>query len=328
MLLCAGLGVRVRPLTYEIPKPVLPLFGRTVAEYHLEMFAEAGMEAAVLNLHHKPEAIKDRLGARCRGVDIYYSREPEILGPTGGIRKALPLLGDGPVLVVNGDIVFEYDVKEILKYHEETGAALTFVVGPGRDRPALRAVGVDADSRVRQLWGKPGWEGGPLACMVNLGVFVYERRIIEEYIPGNSFYHFRDALIPALFERGEKIMAYAADSYWNDIGTVEAYIQAHLDVFGGGGTSRCRAAAAAGMPAPGAGFHAPYYIEGGLKLGEGASVGPNVACYAGCEIGGGARLTNSVVMPGARVPRGAASDRAAALGGALVYTGEKKKNSD
>ncbi len=323
MLLCAGLGVRVRPLTNVMPKPLLPLFGKTVAEYHLEMFAEAGIEAAVLNLHHLPDAIKEKFGSERYGMELLYSHEPEILGPTGGIRKALPMLGDGPVLVVNGDIVFEYDIKKILEFHESSGAALTMVVGPGTDNPSLRAVGVDAGGRVRQLWGKPEWTGGELTGAVNSGVFVYEKRIIEEYIPDNSYYHFRETLMPDLFMHGEKIMAYMQDSYWNDIGTVESYIQAHVDVFQGSGTKRCRVAAAGGMKPPD-GFIEPCYVESGVESGPNVSVGPRAVCYSGCSIGPGAKVADSVVMPGASVPAGAVVERAVVLGSEIVHTGEKK----
>jgi len=325
MLLCAGIGVRLRPLTDEIPKPLLPLFGRPVADYQLEAMVEAGVEAVVMNLHHLPDAVRERFGGRSRGLDIYYSREPEILGPTGGIGKALPMLGDGPVLVVNGDVVMEVDFRKLLEYHEEAGAALTLAVGRGEGRPELRAVGVDPDGRVRQLWGKPDWTDSPLIGYVNLGAFVYERRVIEEYIPENSFYDFRNDLIPRLFERGEKVMAYNTDTYWNDIGAVEAYIQTHLDVFACGGTRRCRKQAETGAPAPGPEFRQPVYVEGELSIGAGAAVGPNVALGIGCDIGAGAVLSNGVVLPGARVPAGAKSDRFVALGGRLIFTGETKK---
>jgi NDP-sugar pyrophosphorylase family protein len=318
ILLCAGLGVRLRPLTNEIPKPLLPLFGRPVAEYQLEAMANAGVDAVVVNLHHLPEAVRERFGKSYRGLNIYYSYEPEILGPTGGIGKALPMLGDGPVLVVNGDVVMDIDFRALLKYHEVTRASLTLAVGPGTDRPKLRAVGIDPGGRVRQLWGKPEWTDSCLIESVNLGAFVYERRVIEEYIPNNSYYDFRNELIPRLFESGEKVMAYNSDTYWSDIGTVESYIQAHLDVFAGGGIAQCQKAAASGIAACGEGFKQPVYIAGEVRIGEGTTIGPNVSLGQGCAIGDGVELANGVVLAGARITDDTKADHFVAIGDRIV----------
>ncbi|MFA6451387.1 MAG: NDP-sugar synthase [bacterium] len=325
MLLCAGLGVRLRPLTNEIPKPLLPLFGRSVADYQLEAIAAAGAEAIVMNLHHLPDAVRERFGSRSRGLDILYSHEPEILGPTGGIRKALPALGDGPVLVVNGDVVMDIDYREMLKYHEETKAALTLAVGPGKDRPAIRAVGVDPEGRVRQIWRKPDWNGETLAAFVNLGAFVYDKRVIEEYIPENMHYDFRDQLMPRLFECGEKVMGYRSETYWSDIGAVDAYIQAHLDVFAGGGTKSCRKEAMQKAGDAKVPLKEPFFVEGKMSVGENASVGPNVALGSGCEIGAGSVLSNGVVLPGARVKAGTTADHFVAMGDRIVFAGDTNK---
>jgi mannose-1-phosphate guanylyltransferase len=325
MILCAGLGVRLRPLTDNLPKPLVPLFDCSIVEYHLESLAEAGVEAAVVNLHHKPEVIQAHLGGHCRGMDIFYSHEPELLGPTGGIRKALPMLGDGPVIVVNGDIVMDIDFRDMISFHQKESAALTIAVGRGETRPDLRAVGVDPEQRVRQLWGKPAWEASPITGFVNLGAFVYEKRVIEEYIPDNSFYHFREGFIPRMFERGEKIMAYISDTYWNDIGSVGTYIQAHLDVFAGGGTERCRKRAADGAPDLLSGFIPPVFDGGVALIGDEVSIGPNLALGRECEIGSGSVLSNGVVLPGARVPEGTKADRFIAVGGHIIFPDKPNK---
>jgi NDP-sugar pyrophosphorylase family protein len=320
MLLCAGLGIRLRPLTDDIPKPLVPLFDMPVIEYHIEALAEAGIEAVVVNLHHKPAVIRAHLGGRCRGIDILYSHEPVLLGPTGGIRNALPLLGDGPIIVVNADIVLDIDFRDLIRFHTESQAALTLTLGRGEDRPEMRAVGVDTEQRVRQLWGKPDWTDSRITGYINLGAFVYESRVIKEYVPENSFYHFRDDFIPRMFERGEKIMAYVSDTYWSDIGNAGAYIQAHRDVFEGGGTERCRKRAAAGAAGPGPGIVQPVFLGHDARIGQNAAIGPNVALGRGCEIGGGAVLSNGVVLPGARVRDGVKADNFIAIGEQLIFS--------
>jgi len=326
MLLCAGLGTRLRPITDEIPKPLLPLFGRPVVEYHIAALADAGCRDIAINLHHKPDMIRARLGDVCCGVRIHYSDEPEILGPTGGIRKALPLLGDGPVLVVNGDIVMDFDIKGMINFHKESGAALTLAVGRGDDRTELRAVGVDPGGRVRQLWGAPDRAGEKLAGKVNLGAFVYDKRIIEEYIPNDSFYHFRYDFIPTLFENDEKIMAYQVDAYWNDIGTPASYLEAHLDAFAGGGSESCRIRIGAHAHEEKPELSEPVYMEAGVVIGTGAEVGPNVFLGRGCIVGSDSKIWDSVVLPGARVPDAAAVNRSVVLGGLIIDADGKEKD--
>jgi NDP-sugar pyrophosphorylase family protein len=317
MLLCAGLGTRLRPITNEIPKPLLPVFGRPVVEYLIESLSEAGVGEIVVNAHHLPEKISAALGGRNQGVKITYSREPEILGPVGGIRKALPLLGEGPLLIVNGDVVMDFDFGALVRYHEERKAALTMAVGPGTDRPALRAVGVTSDGRVRQVWRKPEWKGGALEECVNLGAFVYDWRVIERYIPENSFYDFREQLIPSMFENDERIFAFRTECYWNDIGEAGSYLKAHLDAFSGGGTERI-ARRLSGTAVLGKNVTGPVYFGKKVCVAGDAMIGPNVSLEDECKVGAGARVSDSVVLPGAIVPNGSDIRHAVVLGDKVI----------
>jgi mannose-1-phosphate guanylyltransferase len=319
MLLCAGLGTRLRPLTDACPKPLLPLFGRPVVEYLIESLAEAGVGEIIINLHHLPELFRERIGNRCCGVAITYSHEPEILGPVGGIRKALPMLGDGNLLIVNGDVVMDFDFNGMVKFHEENGAALTLAAGAVTERPELHAIGADAGGRVRQLWRKPDWGGDALREYINLGSFVYNSSIVERYIPENSFYDFREQLMPELFRNDERVMAYPVECYWNDIGSPASYLQAHLDVFVGVGPDRIKRRLAGGFKAGvDCGWNEPVYIGGNAEIAGGATVGPNVSLESGCRVGKDARISNSVVLPGASVPDGAVVDRSIAASGGII----------
>ncbi|HOO55863.1 MAG TPA: NDP-sugar synthase [bacterium] len=297
MILCAGLGTRLRPITETIPKPLLPFFGKPVVVHTLDRFVEAGIEGFVINLHHLPEKIMSALGTAYRGVPIEYSREPEILGPVGGIRKALPLLGDEAFVVVNGDIVIDIDYTGMLEQHKKTGAALTLAAGPGYERPELRALGVDGRGRVRQVWGEPEWSGAALEKKVNLGAFVYEPRIARDFIPDGAFYDFRTQMIPALFEAGERICVYETGTYWNDIGTPESYLKAHMDIFNGK-SAACSVKITDDLSVDSE-LSGRNYLEKNVVVEPGASVGPCVAAYGGATVGKGAAVKNSVILPGA-----------------------------
>jgi NDP-sugar pyrophosphorylase family protein len=321
MLLCAGLGVRLKPLTEHIPKPMLPVFGRLTADYALEALAEAGVSDVVVNQHHLPDIVKSSLGTRSRGMNIHYSFEPELLGPTGGIRKALPLLGSEPFFVVNGDALMEIDFTAMMRAHVSNDAALTVAVGPGHDTPDIRAVGVAPDNRVRSLWGIPLRPGESLSGKVNLGCFIYNPGLVEKYIPDNSFYHFREGFIPELFERDERIFAFETDTYWNDIGSPKSYLRAWMDAFDGSGTPRMTKTAnkkveessqRLGIAAKSKNIQIKYpvYVEKDVEIGEGAAIGPNAALCAGSRVGAGAVVADTLVMPNAAVSESAVINKA------------------
>jgi len=304
MILCAGLGTRLRPVTEKVPKPLVPLFDRPVVEYTLDHLAAAGIYSAVINLHHLPGTIRKTLGDTCRGVNIQYSHEEsEILGPVGGVRKALPLLGDGPVLVWNGDILLDLDPLELLETHRRSGAALTMTLGTVPGRPELHVVGAEKSSgrvvRVRKT-AAPGGEEDMQA--VNLGACVYEAEIIEKYVPPDRFYNFADELIPLLFANGELVSAHFTDGYWSDIGTIESYLAAHFDALDGRGYPAC--ACVIEENGCGSGSSPPCFISRGARVDPSAATGPYAVIGNGSRVDAGAELSRCVVLPGAEIAAG------------------------
>ena len=306
MVLCAGLGTRLRPVTESIPKPLAPVFDVPVVEYTFEILASAGVKKAVVNLHHLPDEVRSGLGNRCRGVDIVYSLEPEILGAVGGVAKALEYVGDGPLLVVNGDVIVDFDPAEMMRKHLESGAALTMALGDVPGRRDLKLVGVESGTgRVVSIRNHQVKGHSPDEMLVNLGVFVYEGSKLRRYAEPGRPLGFSDELVPMLFGDGEKVMSVRVGGYWNDIGSIAAYLGVHADALEGRGTRGCLDAAVRPAGYSGEGALPPFFIGENAAIGPGAVIGPYAVIGKNSIVGEGARIEKSVVMPGSSVPPGA-----------------------
>jgi NDP-sugar pyrophosphorylase family protein len=229
MILAAGLGTRLKPLTDHLPKPLLPLEGRPLIEHTLLLLRRFGITEAVINLHYQGDKIIQVLGDGSRlGMKIRYSEEPDILGTGGGIKKAERFLSDGPFLVINSDILVEINLDQIIGFHQRNQAAATMVLREDPDVDRWGAVGVDSYHRIRQLLGKPDWTGEALSKKMFTGIHVMDPRVLN-YIPGSGFFTIIDAYIEML-RKEERLFGHVHPGYWIDIGTPERYRKAEEDL--------------------------------------------------------------------------------------------------
>ena len=217
MILSAGLGVRLRPLTDSTPKPLIEVGGVPVIEITINKLRDAGIVDLVLNLHHLGDKISNHLGDGARlGVRIKYSNEPEILGTGGGIKKAQPLLADGSFLVVNGDIMFDLDIGALKEFHDRSGALVTMVLRQDPSAAKMGLIETDREGRVMKITGKgPGGPG--LKGFMFTGIHVLGEKVFD-YIPGGVHCSIIQSYIEML-NRGGKIMSYETKGRWADIGT-------------------------------------------------------------------------------------------------------------
>lgn len=230
MVLAAGLGVRLRPLTDTTPKPLLPIAGRPILAWNLLLLKRHGITDVIVNLHHLGGQIVQAIGDGSRlGMRVAYSHEPEILGTGGGIRQAAPFLKDGPFLVLNGDTLSECDLSGLIAAHRAGKAPATLAL---REDPAAAAWGpvtVDKGSRILQINGVPPLapDAGPLPapCMF-AGIHVLEPEVLEAIPAGHGsiidVYH-------TLIGNGRPLRGWRMNGYWSDIGTRERYEQAERD---------------------------------------------------------------------------------------------------
>jgi NDP-sugar pyrophosphorylase family protein len=232
MILAAGLGSRLRPLTNTIPKPLLPIAGTPLIVWNLLLLKRHGFRDVIINLHHLGPMIEQALGNGSKyGLRIYYSHEPVILGTGGGIKQAEPNFSGEPVLVLNSDTLFELDLEALCAFHQDTRALATLVVRSDTDAVRWGLVEVDSDERIVRITGRGRADTGVTKPRMFAGIHILHPRLLRD-VPKGTPSSIIDAYVAAI-QRGDRVMGYELTGYWSDIGTAERYGQAEHDATGG-----------------------------------------------------------------------------------------------
>ncbi len=220
MVLAAGRGTRLAPLTDQRPKPLMPVAGRPLLGHLLGFLRAGGIDEVVINLHHLGHLIEQEIGdGRRFGLRVRYSWEPEILDTGGGIKRAEALLAGEPFVVANGDSLLELPLRELLDVHQARGSIVTMVVRPAPDAARWGLIELDAEDRVRRVVGlPPGPVSGPLRGFMFPGLHVFEPRVFTFMAPGRPFSVIRETY-PLLLQAGEPVAGYVTTARWITIDT-------------------------------------------------------------------------------------------------------------
>jgi NDP-sugar pyrophosphorylase family protein len=233
MVLAAGLGTRLRPLTDRVPKPLVEIGGRPMIEYPLRLLAAAGVELVIVNLHHLGDQVRAVLGDGSRyGLRIEYSPEDPILDTGGGVARARPLLGDEPFVLANCDALLDVDLAAVWRLHDERGALATLVVRSDPDAERYGALDLDATGRVRRFLGRPPDVAAPLVRRMFCGVHVISPEIFE-HLPSQPVFSITRDVYRPLVEAGAPVFGYDHPGYWRDLGTPESLTEARADLESG-----------------------------------------------------------------------------------------------
>jgi NDP-sugar pyrophosphorylase family protein len=220
MVLAAGRGTRLAPLTDRLPKPLMVVAGRPMLAHILDFLRAGGIEEVVVNLHHLGDLIEHEIGdGRSFGLRVQYSRESEILETGGGIKRAEPLLRGEPFVVANGDSLLELPLRDVLDAHRARGGIATMVVRPAPDVARWGVIELDAGDRVRRVAGLP--EGPPVEPVRRFmfpGLHVFEPRVFDAMRPGTAFSVTRETY-PNLIRGGEAVYGYVTAARWITIDT-------------------------------------------------------------------------------------------------------------
>lgn len=231
MILAAGLGTRLRPLTEEISKPMVPIVNRPVMEHIVELLARHGFDELYVNLHYHPDVITGHFGDGSRwGISITYSYEEELLGTAGGVKNLERELGGARFLVISGDALTDLDLTSLMGFHAGHGAIATIVVTPVSDPSKYGVVIMEEDSRIAAFQEKPSREEAR-SHLANSGIYVFEPEVLE-MIP-QGFYDFGSQLFPRFLEEGVPFYGYQHDDYWNDVGSLDEYKAGNFDALTG-----------------------------------------------------------------------------------------------
>jgi mannose-1-phosphate guanylyltransferase len=316
MVLAAGLGTRLRPLTHEIPKPLVPVVNRPIMEHILELLANRGLTEIVANLHWYADTIRNRFGdGSDLGVAITYSYEEELLGTAGGVRNVREFFGDEPFVVLAADALTDIDLDALIRTHRDNGWMATLAVKPVKDTTEYGVIVTADDNSVEGFQEKPE-PSDALSDLANCMIYVLEPEIFDHF-PDKREVDFALDVFPALLEAGVPFGVHPIDEYWNDVGSLPEYLQGNLDVLTGaiklepaGDVIDSDAAERLGA---GVEVEGPVLLGDGVEVGEGAELEGPLVIGSGARIGAGARLRESVLLPGTEVP--AAGVLAAAIAG-------------
>jgi mannose-1-phosphate guanylyltransferase len=319
MILAAGLGTRLRPITYAMPKPMVPVLNRPVMEHIVRLLARHDFGDAIANLHWFPETIEGHFGdGSAFGLGLSYSREEKLLGTSGGVRNAAGFLGDS-FLVISGDALTDIDLAAMREFHESHDGMATLATKRVVDTSQFGVAITAADGRIQGFQEKPD-PAEALSDLANCGIYMFRKEIFDFFPePGAArlagpddppgFADWATDVFPALLDGDVPFYSHEIDAYWNDIGNLEELRQGNLDALHGA------VQVDPGVPEVSGGVRVASSLEGTevtapVLVGEKVEIGTDVRIEGPaiigdeCRLGDGAIVRDSILLQGTEVPAG------------------------
>ena len=302
MVLAAGLGTRLRPLTYEITKPMVPVIDRPVMEHILDLLARHGFDQVIANLHYFPDSIKEYFGDR-----ITYRVEEELLGTAGGVRACGDFFGGEDFLVISGDALTDIDLGALAARHAEAGGIATLAVKQVPDTSEYGVVLHDREGRITGFQEKPSPDEA-LSDLGNCGIYVFSPEIFD-YFPERPFADWAQDVFPALLENDVPFHIHEVREYWNDVGSLSELRQGTFDALCGelklemgGAEVRSGVRVSDGTTLPEDTIvDGPAWIGSGVSIGEGVRLTGPIVLGDHASVGDRAQLRSSIVFPGTEI---------------------------
>jgi len=286
VMMAGGFGTRIQPLTNSVPKPMLPIVNLPMMEHTLNKLIETGIQEVVILLYFKPDVIRNYFGDGSRwGVTIHYVLPDDDYGTAGAVGFGREYL-DTTFMIVSGDLVTDFDFKEILEYHEQKASKLTITLTSVENPLQFGVVIANEEGKIEKFLEKPSW-GEVFSDTINTGIYVIEPEILE-YIPVGENFDFAKDLFPLLMKEGIDLMGYNAKGYWRDVGNPDSYRDVHDDILNG----------RLDFKIPGKKIEYPdgtLYLTGESKIDPSIEIIDTVVIGHNVKIGKGTRLHNVVI---------------------------------
>lgn len=280
VVMAGGSGSRLRPLTINRPKPMVPLVNKPVIGHILDLLKRHGITEVVITLQYMAEDIQDYLGdGQSLGMHIEYSIEETPLGTAGSVKQAQKFLDD-TFLVISGDAVTDINLTALAEYHKAKKALATITLYQVSNPLEYGVVIIDEQGRIRQFLEKPSW-GEVISDTVNTGIYALEPEVLDYFEPGISFDFSKD-LFPILLSRDDPMYGYVAKGYWCDVGNLFEYMRATQDVLEG----RVQVA------------ELGKRLRGGIWCEEGAEIAPSAQIYGPVFLGREVKIKEGVIIHG------------------------------
>jgi mannose-1-phosphate guanylyltransferase len=296
VILVGGLGSRLRPLTCNIAKPMIPLANRPLIEHMLIRLREQGINEVVLAVRYLADQFRATLGDGSRlGLTLHIMEEKDALGTAGAVKNVEHLL-EGDTFIFNGDVVTNLDLQAMLDYHRAKQSKTTIALTPVEDPTQFGLVEMTPDQRILRFIEKPRAED-VRTNLINAGTYIINMDVFR-YVPPNEFYMFERGLFPVLLQTGDPMYGYPTRDYWTDIGRPPAYLEVNHDVLIG----------RVNLPLPGREIANRVFVDGEvdiaegvqlvgpLVIGDGVSIGHDTQVIGPAVIGSGCHIANNVTI--------------------------------
>ncbi len=307
VILVGGEGTRLRPLTVNLPKPMLPVVNRPFLEHVLAYLKDHGITDVILSMGYRSEVIEKHFGDGSDfGIRLRYVVEASPLGTAGGVKNVAQYV-DGTFLVLNGDILTDLDLGAMIDFHRQNGAKATISLTPVEDPTAYGLVETDATGRVRRFIEKPRLED-VTTNFINAGTYVLEPEVLD-LIPPATYYMFERGVFPELLSRRDPVYGFRSDCYWIDIGTPAKYLTVQRDILNGrvqhlsrrlAGGRGFRAGKGAAVD-PSVTVIGPAILGDRVRIAAGARISGPVVIGDGCVIGPGTTIEEAILWSGVKI---------------------------
>jgi len=311
VVMAGGEGTRLRPLTSNQAKPMVPIVGKPCMEHILELLRTHGFDDVIVTVAFLPQTIRGYFGdGDALGIEISYSVEEEPLGTAGSVRLAADQL-DEVFLVISGDALCDVDLGRMVECHLEKNAAVTIGLKSVENPLEFGIVVTDEDGRIERFLEKPSW-GQVFSDTINTGIYVLNPEVLR-HVPADRPYDFSKELFPLLLEMGRPLYGCVLDGYWQDIGNLDQYRQANYDALDGNVELSIPGIQLRGNIWIGDGvelddldqIEGPAFIGNNCRVAPGASVGPHSVLGANSTLRERARIERSVIEAGTHIGRSA-----------------------
>ena len=300
VILVGGEGTRLRPLTNNTVKAMVPVLNRPFIRHVLEHLKKHHIDTFIFAMGYKPDSLKKYFNINSiADTTLVYSIEPEPLGTAGAVKYAQQCIGDtDPFFVLNGDILTDLDLTDMLAFHRRQHAKVTISLTPVDDPSRYGVVETDSHQRIIQFIEKPG-PGEATTNLINAGVYILQPEVLER-IPYGKWSMFERDVFPQLIEQGEPVYGYPSHTYWIDMGTPDKYMQLNFDLLRGVFSStksdneNSRVEQQSYIPSDTI-LEGPVHIDSGCKIGKNVTLKGPVVIGPNCMIGDNAAVEKSIL---------------------------------
>lgn len=297
VIMAGGFGTRMRPLTINLPKPMIPMVNRPILEIIVDLLKKHGLTDLMSVVFYQPEIITEYFKDGSHfGVKMQYKAAESDLGTAGSVKNCQGLIGKERFVVISGDVLTDFNLTEAIRFHEKNKAKATMILTRVENPLAFGVVITDKNGKIERFLEKPTW-GEVFSDTVNTGIYILEPEVLD-LIPEKTEFDFSKNLFPLMLKEGMPLFGHIAQGYWADIGNLDQYRLAHQDIFAG----------KVEVSIPGSRMNK---VGKDIWAGENTHIDPTaqltgtVVFGKNCNVGKNAKITNSVLGDGCQVEEGA-----------------------